>query len=339
MKLDLISVIVPIYNVEKFLERCLNSIIEQSYENIEIILVDDGSKDNSGKICDLYAKKDKRIKVFHIENKGVSNARNIGARNANGNYLLFVDADDTINVNMIEKMYNILNREQVDIVKSNYIMEKNGQLINNSELLLEGKFEKKEIQNFIIKNILQEKIRCYIWLLLIKKDLFEGFDERLFIFEDANIYLDLLGKAESIYITKEILYNYNVSNINSATKSNELYKKNIFNMILASGILKDTLKRYGLDNDCNSEIIDTRIINDIINYLYLIYRKNNSIKELQELFNKLVKNEYFNKMLTNFNSNFLTNKERIFAESLIKGNKVKFYFLCKIKNLINKKRL
>lgn len=95
-KNDLISIVVPIYNVQDYLERCIQSIISQTYKNIEIILVDDGATDNSGKLCDEYLKKDERIKVIHKENGGLSDARNVGKENANGKYIAFIDSDDYI---------------------------------------------------------------------------------------------------------------------------------------------------------------------------------------------------------------------------------------------------
>lgn len=95
-KNDLISIVVPIYNVQDYLERCIESIILQTYKNIEIILVDDGATDNSGKICDEYLKKDERIKVVHKENGGLSDARNVGKENANGKYIAFIDSDDYV---------------------------------------------------------------------------------------------------------------------------------------------------------------------------------------------------------------------------------------------------
>lgn len=102
----LISIIVPVYNCEKYLNECLNSIINQTYSNLEIILVDDGSKDNSGAICDKYAENDKRVKVFHSKNHGVSFTRNFGIKHANGEYIGFVDADDYIDKRMFEILLN-----------------------------------------------------------------------------------------------------------------------------------------------------------------------------------------------------------------------------------------
>ena len=106
-----VSVIVPVYNVENYLEECVNSILNQTYENLEIILVDDGSTDNCPQICDDWAKKDKRIKVIHKANGGVSSARNVGLDNATGEYIGFVDSDDYIDITMYEKMLKLLKKE------------------------------------------------------------------------------------------------------------------------------------------------------------------------------------------------------------------------------------
>ena len=108
----LISVIVPVYNVEKYLEKCVESILSQTYQNLEILLIDDSSKDNSGKLCDDFAKKDSRIRVIHKENGGLSDARNHGIDNSNGEWLTFIDSDDFITkiqyTNLCRLSYNYL---------------------------------------------------------------------------------------------------------------------------------------------------------------------------------------------------------------------------------------
>ncbi len=112
---ELVSVIVPIYNVEKYLKKCLDSIIKQTYTNLEIILIDDGSSDRCGEICDIYAQKDSRILVIHKENGGVSEARNKGIDRSIGRYIVFVDADDYIEEDMIEKLYCAVLKYDADI--------------------------------------------------------------------------------------------------------------------------------------------------------------------------------------------------------------------------------
>ena len=108
MSTPLISVIVPVYNIENYLERCVNSIREQTYNNLEILLVDDGSTDSSGALCDRFAEADERIRVFHKENGGSSSARNLGIAEAKGEYLGFVDSDDYISANMYELLVGAL---------------------------------------------------------------------------------------------------------------------------------------------------------------------------------------------------------------------------------------
>lgn len=119
-ELDLISVVVPIYNVQKYLEECLISICNQTYKQLEIILVDDGSTDNSGKICDKYKQLDSRIQVIHKENGGLSDARNTGLKYSNGNYIVFIDSDDYISFEMIERMLEYKEKYQADIVMCQY---------------------------------------------------------------------------------------------------------------------------------------------------------------------------------------------------------------------------
>ena len=114
--MNLVSIVIPIYNARKYLTRCLDSVVKQSYRNLEIILVDDGSTDASYKICDLYASKDRRIEVFHNTNQGVSCARNCGIKHARGKYLLFVDADDYIEHNYVETLVDTIEKEKVDMV-------------------------------------------------------------------------------------------------------------------------------------------------------------------------------------------------------------------------------
>ena len=112
---ELISIIVPVYNVEKYLNRCIDSLISQTYQNIEIILVDDGSTDSSSEIVDGYLKKDNRIKVFHKDNGGLSDARNKGIEISKGKYLSFVDSDDYVTNTYIETLYNTIIEYEADI--------------------------------------------------------------------------------------------------------------------------------------------------------------------------------------------------------------------------------
>lgn len=112
----MISVIVPVFNTEKYLDQCIQSILSQTYSNIELLLVDDGSTDSSGAICDRYAEQDSRVRVFHKPNGGVSSARNKGLEVAKGEYVIYCDADDWIDVDMYKVMYDKASSENLDMV-------------------------------------------------------------------------------------------------------------------------------------------------------------------------------------------------------------------------------
>ena len=176
MEKDLISVIVPVYNVEKYLEKCVNSIINQTYKNLEIILVDDGATDNSGKMCDEFAKKDSRIKVIHKENGGSADARNSGLDKVTGKYILFVDSDDCLNKKMIEILHNEIIKESRDIVLCEY------EKVNENDIEFEKEIETYKILNHTKESIFElyygmghkhEKV-VVPWGKLYKKELFDG---------------------------------------------------------------------------------------------------------------------------------------------------------------------
>lgn len=139
MKKGLISIIVPVYKVEEYLDRCVESLVNQTYTNLEIILVDDGSPDNSGKLCDEWALKDKRIKVIHKENGGVSSARNIGIDNAKGEYIGFVDSDDYVSLDLYKDVIESFNSD-IDFVSWGISSdEEELKIENNNKTLLSQK--------------------------------------------------------------------------------------------------------------------------------------------------------------------------------------------------------
>lgn len=209
----MISVIVPIHNVEKYVNKCIESLIKQSYENIEIILVDDGSTDTSGARCDYYAAKDARIKVIHQRNKGLSGARNQGIECATGDWIMFVDGDDYVEPMFVECLYQEVILAQVDIAICNYVFRtEDGKEIkrgnysvvprmssfdNVDALLL---FEDRRYGTFF--DIVCNKI--------FKKSLFDDirFPEGIALVEDISIIPDLYYKAKQISVISEKLYNY-----------------------------------------------------------------------------------------------------------------------------------
>lgn len=203
---ELISIIVPVYNVEKYLEKCVDSIIKQTYKNIEIILVDDGAKDNSGKICDELKEKDNRIKVIHKPNGGLSDARNAGLKIAKGEYIGFVDSDDYIAEDMFETLYNLNKENDSDISIVSYYEIYNGKVIGVRES------DKLEILNRTeaIKELLVDaKIQSYAWNKLFKRELFENTEfPTNKNFEDIATTLLLFEKANKVVLLENPKYYY-----------------------------------------------------------------------------------------------------------------------------------
>ena len=171
MDQPLISVIVPIYNVEEYLDRCVESIVNQTYKNLEIILVDDGSPDNCPQMCDNWAEKDSRIKAVHKENGGLSDARNAGMPFATGEIISFIDSDDWIELNMFETMLNRMIEDNSDIVSCGVKwVEEDGCLIRDvtsENEVLDNKTAMKELLN-------DSKLKQHVWNKIYKYDMIKN---------------------------------------------------------------------------------------------------------------------------------------------------------------------
>lgn len=201
----LISVIIPVYNTAEYLDKCLESISNQTYENLELIVVDDGSTDDSPRICDEWAGKDKRFNIIHQKNAGQSAARNKGIDVAKGDYLAFVDSDDYVSEDYMLKLYETLQQNDADISVCAYYEHKDGQTrvlgpVDNysmdRNMALEKLVENKEFQSFF-------------WTCLFKKELFN--DVRLPVgrnYEDLAVIYKLFYNAQKVCSTNEPLYHY-----------------------------------------------------------------------------------------------------------------------------------
>ena len=216
----MISVIVPIYKTEEYLNRCVDSILTSTYEDIEVILVDDGSPDNAGKICDEYAEKDARVRVIHKENGGLSSARNAGLAIAKGDYITFVDSDDTIRIDAIEKMLSVATSEGAAIVKMKFkkVFENES---TDRETAYNGVPEYKKISNAdYIKAICTYRASCSFCDKIFKREVLLG---RSFNEERTNEDLLLLATIllESDYDVYELDYEgyFYLSRENSITKT------------------------------------------------------------------------------------------------------------------------
>lgn len=209
--MPLISIIIPVYNTGEYLVRCVNSVTAQTYKNIEIILVNDGSTDNSGVICDDIAKCDERITVIHKENGGLSSARNCGMRAASGNYFIFIDSDDYIEPNMCEVLYNAVIVDECDMAVCGINnIDENGKPIeemNEQCPLLRCIMNGDDYR----KALLRRGNWYYIvaWNKIYKKSVFENVEyPEGYIHEDEYVIHRIVGNCKKIAVTDEKMYNY-----------------------------------------------------------------------------------------------------------------------------------
>lgn len=288
-----ISIIVPIYNAEKYMKKCIDSILSQTLENIEIILVNDGSVDNSANIADKYSQLDKRVRVIHQNNSGPSVARNTGISVARGKYIGFVDSDDYIEKTMYEELFKSADKNNVQVAMCSYIenyIYKNESHIIKANLERGKVYDKPGIQSNIINTFaknenygfysLWNKIYLREWLIKSNLKMDESRDHG----EDWWFNINVFSKIDTfIYIDKE-LYNYIHINSNSLMSK---YRENQFELFLDGRLkMKEIMPiEYIEDNDFNK-----RFVYEFSSYI---------IRTLKEIDNKKRRKELTNKVLNN----------------------------------------
>lgn len=215
--MQLVSIIVPVYNVENYLPKCIDSILSQTYTHIEVILVDDGSKDNCPRICDEYASKDSRVRVIHQANGGRSRARNVGIDAAIGDYIMFVDADDWVDVDYVERLYELAITNNAQLVVGRYRLVYSDYVQDESTgevLVLEGQ---KPLE-FYVRGRGNYQNANAVWVKLYQKELLEGirFVEGKY-FEDVMFVTKVYNKCTKCVYYDQAFYNYNIATPTSIT--------------------------------------------------------------------------------------------------------------------------
>lgn len=215
----LVSMMIPVYKVEKFICRCIDSVIGQTYKNLEIILINDGSPDRCGEICDDYAKKDKRIRVIHQKNQGVSAARNAGLEIATGQWLYFLDSDDYISSPAIEKMVSASENGNYDIVIGGYyIVTSDKKTVSRSE-----NWKKTDDLTEIRRKILLNELPNFVCGKLYKRELWKNVRFPLHqLVEDMYVNGELFFTAESACVIPDPLYFYSRENENSLSRGSDV---------------------------------------------------------------------------------------------------------------------
>lgn len=316
---SLVSIIVPVYNCEKYMEVCIDSILIQSYYNIEVIIIDDGSTDNTYKIIKEYINKDKRIKYFKQENSGPSVARNRGIEKANGEYLIFIDSDDFIEKIYVEKLVNEIKGKNFDIVCCGYIDKSKYGIVKLNDFWI-NKYElnKQEFLSCVCKGI-----GGVLWSKIFRKDIIIEnkirMNPKIFMSEDLIFILEYCKYINRIGVINECLYHYNRLNYSS----------------ISSNIDINYLENY---------VLLINKISELLIELKFDFHKINKIKilKVQNLINKVLISETYKYLELKDKDKFISNLNSILENDCIKKYKNKLSnnnILDKIYNklIINKK--
>lgn len=288
-----VSVIVPVYQVEKYIGQCIESILAQTFTDFELILVDDGSKDNSGKICDEYADKDKRVRVIHQKNSGVANARNNGTANAAGEYICFVDADDRIDNTMLEHCVCCIKDNDADILRHGHIIElwKDGKCVSEEKISAPG-FEKSLTHSQIAEEMENFWQNCsnYVWNYFFKKTLLENIKfPDIKVSEDHIFVLEALQKCQKICFLPEELYHYCMRMGSSANRWQETGIECQLYMVSACYHFMDS---FGIKAERKTKLLSNLILNAYSYSIYLLCfpECNQSFKEKSKKIDSVRKN-------------------------------------------------
>ena len=285
---DLISVIVPVYNVEQYLDKCVESIINQTYKNLEIILVDDGSSDQSGKKCDEWNIKDSRIKVIHKENGGLSDARNVGLEVATGDYIGFVDSDDWIEPGMYERLFEEICRTDSLVAICDYskYYEDNPNTLYKEKKEIVHVYKGREIVNYMTSDG-KVKISYSVWKCLYKKTCLEGckFPVGRY-YEDVLFNVNALWTIDRVVYIPKVYYHYRIRN--NSIIGGGISPKHIEDLM----VYNDGIIKFYQTNANDREILKVkkRVMKELLS-VYVINSKNidkdnNITKELSDFIKK-----------------------------------------------------
>ena len=317
----LISVIIPVYNVESFLEKCIDSVINQSYKNLQIILIDDGSTDHSGDICDRYKNIDKRILVIHQKNQGLSVARNTGLNYSKGDWIAFLDSDDWLESDAYEVLYDIADKHQADIsscLSRNCYYGAEKPVASDSCNI----FEYNDINSIVREIRKKERLRVEVWNKLWKRELLEGI--RFIpgqVSEDIHFDRIAFIRAKKIVHIDRTLHNYLVGRPGSTNSSFKVARFCVF----------DEYDEFINDLELRGCQEAAQMIRSMaIRYLLNMYIESVDKKQTTEIKKRIIDifNVYYKQLLC---SNYLEKAFRIFAIS-----PCLYYFISKLKAKITR---
>ena len=275
MNNDLVSIIVPVYNTEKYIRECLDALANQTYQNLEVILIDDGSTDSSSLICNEYCKEDERFNVFHRSNHGISSSRNYGLKEAHGKYIMFCDSDDKYNLNMVETMVSSIKKYNTNIARCTFNSQTHKEDISDISYKVLNTKSSEVLYRFLGK---KNEMPCFVSVLIFDRDYMVSAHDDITYMEDTYFMINLLLKANTIVFINEKLYNYRF-NPTSITRTSNKALSNINSGLLCYSVLENILNNNEmLFNDLRTSM-NTKMT-------YLIYNKLNLISKSFYLDNK-----------------------------------------------------
>ncbi len=335
---DLVSVVVPIYNVEKYLNRCLQSIVNQTYKNLEIILVDDGSPDNCPSMCDDWKTKDSRIKVIHKSNAGLGEARNTGIKNANGKYIFFFDSDDYVALNTVERCLECALKTNADtVVYGRANVYPNGDIEEKANNIDTNLYENESITDDFLPGLFDYShgFGVSAWskmfsLDIIKENRLLFQSERVVISEDSMFCLEYFSKSKKVYVIPDRLYFYfkNDKSLSRAYKEGRQIKNDEFLLKCIEKVKELSISERVLSN------IKARYHGMTLGTMMQIVRSDLSRKEKKLELKKIYKDDTLRQTLKFEVIKLDAFLPRIFWILL----KFRCYFLCDMFLLCNKHR-
>ena len=273
----LVSVIIPVYNVEKYLEECVNSVLNQTYKNIEIILVDDGSTDSSGTMCDSFAEHHNNIKVYHKSNGGQSTARNMGLEEAQGKYIYFLDSDDIIVPDALEKLCNIAETDSSDVVffdAESFIDEKPDLNMKQTYVRTHKYPVQDGIKTFEQMQTFNE-YHCVVWGMLLRKSLLVDNSIRFIsgvYYEDMAYTYEVLCRAQTVSQCHEVLYRRRYRE--NSTMTSKKSKKYFDSSVAVYEYIRDFSLENKLDSYDFAKKYTARNASNVFNNFYMLNKQD-----------------------------------------------------------------
>ena len=340
----LVSIIVPVYNAEKYLSVCIDSILNQTYENIEIILIDDGSTDKSAQICDEYTAKDKRVMVVHKKNGGVSAGRNDGLMAANGQFIMFVDSDDWIDSETCKTAVSAMAESDADVVMWTYISENKGnqspKIIFSSDTFFKGADVKEKLHRRLFGLMGEELAHpeladslCPVWGKLYKKELildnnisFVNLSE-IGTYEDGLFNIEVFSNVEKAVYLNKFLYHYRRENTSSVTSG---YRKYLFEKWQhLFDLMQEYIDKNNLPDDYQTAL-NHRIALSILGLGLNIMSCDGKVTEKIKMIKEIIKSDRYKNAYKDLCFTYFPVHWKMFYRFAKQGNAVGVYFLLKV---------